>query len=100
MKTYLDHGELEIDTNQVENSIRPTAVAKKNFLFIGHPEAGWKSAALSSIMESCRRRGINAQHYLQDVLTRLPDMKQSALKDLTPQEWIKRHPQACLAPLK
>lgn len=100
LKTYLDHGELEIDTNQVENSIRPTAVAKKNFLFIGHPDAGWKSAALYSIMESCRRRGINAQKYLQDVLTRLPDMKQSALKDFTPQEWIKRHPEARLAPLK
>lgn len=100
LKRFLDDGGLEIDTNLVENAIRPTAIGKKNFLFIGHPDAGWKSAVFYSIIESCRRRGINAQTYLQDVLTLLPDMKQSELKNFVPQEWIKHHPEARLVPVK
>lgn len=59
---FLDHGQLEIDTNLVENAIRPTAVGKKNLLFIGHPGAGWRSAVCCSVIESCRRRGINARN--------------------------------------
>lgn len=51
-----------------------------------------------SVVESCRRRGINAEKYLQDLLTRLPDMQQSERRDFTPREWIKRHPEARVTP--
>jgi hypothetical protein len=40
---YLEDGRYEIDTNLVENAIRPRCVSKKNWLFIGHPDAGWRS---------------------------------------------------------
>lgn len=93
---HLEHGELEIDTNLVENAIRPTAVGKKNFLFVGHPEAGWKSAVFYSLFESCRRLGINAEKYLTDVMTQLPDMQQSELEQYLPAQWIKRHPEASI----
>ena len=56
---YVDDGRLEIDNNLCENAIRPTAVGKKNFLFIGHPEAGQRSAVIYSVLGSCRRHGIN-----------------------------------------
>ncbi|MGV3771284.1 MAG: IS66 family transposase [Verrucomicrobiales bacterium] len=56
---YLQDGRLELDNNLIENSIRPTAVGKKNWSFLGRPEASWRSAAIYSIMVSCRRRGIN-----------------------------------------
>ena len=46
MQVYLEHGEVEIDNNLVENAIRPSAVGKKNHLFIGHPEAGLLGDAL------------------------------------------------------
>lgn len=91
---YVEHGEVEIDSNAVENSIRPTAVAKKNFLFIGHPEAGWRSAVIYSIMGSCHRYQIDPAKYLTDVLTRLPDLKQSDVPTLTPKAWAKAHPEA------
>lgn len=91
---YVGDGEIEIDSNLIENAIRPTAIGKKNFLFIGHPDAGWRSAVMYSILGSCRRRGINPEAYLKDVLTRLPDMKAADLKDYTPGAWAKKHPEA------
>lgn len=91
---HLELGRVEIDSNLVENSIRPTAVGKKNFLFIGHPDAGWRSAIFYSLIESCRRRGINAERYLRDLLGELPNLKQAQLKNYVPAEWIKRHQEA------
>jgi transposase len=51
---YVDDGRLDIDNNACENSIRPTAVGKKNFLFVGHPAAGQRSAVIYSVLGSCR----------------------------------------------
>lgn len=84
---YLEDGELEIDNNLTENSIRPSAIGKKNWLFIGHPEAGWRSAVVYSIIASCRRRGIDPWAYIRDVLKRIPSMKQSELEGLLPANW-------------
>jgi len=84
---YLADGRLEIDNNLTENAIRPSAVGKKNWLFIGHPEAGWRSAVIYSIVVSCRRRGIEPWDYLRDVLSRLPAMKQAELSSLLPANW-------------
>jgi transposase len=84
---YLCDGRLEIDNNLTENAIRPSAVGKKNWLFFGHPEAGWRSAVIYSLIVSCRRRGIDPWEYLRDVLTRLPAMKQSEVPSLVPVRW-------------
>jgi transposase len=86
---YVDDGRLEIDNNHCENAIRPTAVGKKNFLFVGHPEAGQRSAVIYSVLGSCRRHGINPDEYLRDVFERLPRAKTSDLKSLTPAAWAK-----------
>jgi transposase len=84
---HLRDGRVEIDTNLVENAIRPTAVGKKNWLFIGHSDAGERGAVLYTIVESCRRRGIDPYEYLRDVLTRLPSATNWQVKDLTPAAW-------------
>lgn len=86
---YADDGRLEIDNNQCENAIRPTAVGKKNFLFVGHPEAGQRSAVIYSILGSCRRHGVNPAESLRDVFERLPKAKTSEVKSLTPAAWAK-----------
>ena len=86
---YVDDGHLQIDNNNVENAIRPTAVGKKNFLFIGHPEAGQRSAVIYSVLGSCRRHGVNPAQYLQDIFERLPQAKTSEIKSLTPAAWSK-----------
>ena len=73
----------------IKNAIRPTAIGKKNFLFIGHPEAGQRSAVIYSVLGSCRRHGINPAEYLQDVFERLPKAKTSEVPALTPAAWAK-----------
>lgn len=87
---YLRDGRYEIDNNLIENSIRPSAVGKRRWLFIGHPDAGWRSAVIYSIIVSCRRRGINPQDYVTDVLRRLPTAKTSDIHDLMPANWKPR----------
>jgi len=73
-----------------ENDVRPSAVGKKRWLFIGHPDAGWRSAVIYTIIQSCRRYGINPQEYLTDVLQRLPSMTSSQVRDLLPANWKPR----------
>lgn len=92
---YLGDGRVEIDNNLIENAIRPTAVGKKNWLFFGPAEAGERSAIIYTLIESCRRRGIDPHAYLRDVLTRLPRMTNWQVKNLTPQAWAKSR-QQCL----
>lgn len=75
---YVYHGEARIDNNLVENAIRPTAVGKKNWLFIGHPDAGDRATIIYSILISCQRFGIDPQQYLrfvfeQDTRSRSPE---------------------------
>jgi transposase len=90
LNRFLNDGRLEIDNNLTENAIRPSAVGKKNWLFIGHPEAGWRSAVIYSVIVSCKRHGIEPWEYLRDVLQRLPAMKQSDLHTLLPRNWKPR----------
>jgi len=89
LTVYLEDGRIEIDNNPVENAIRPTAIGKKNWLFIGEAEAGQRSAILFTIIEACRSRGIDPQTYLRDVLTRLPTLTNRQIKDVTPEAWAK-----------
>jgi transposase len=85
---HCDHGCSRLDNNLVENAIRPSALGKKNWLFIGHPDAGQRSAIIYSIVVSCQRYSIDPLVYLKDVLTRLPAMtNQDDIAALTPAKW-------------
>lgn len=92
LQTYLQDGRLEIDNNLTENAIRPSAVGKKNYLFIGHPQAGWRSAVIYSVIVSCRRHSIDVWSYLQDVFTRLPAATNQQIADFVPARWKQSHP--------
>jgi transposase len=89
LDVYLGDGRVEIDNNLVENAIRPTALGKKNWLFIGDADAGDRGAIIYTIIESCRRRGIDPYAYLRDVLTRLPRMTNHQIPEITPEAWAK-----------
>jgi transposase len=90
LKVYLEDGRIEIDNNLVENAIRPTALGKKNWLFIGEAQAGDRSAIIYTVIESCRRRGIDPYAYLKDVLTRLPRMTIQQVPQILPAVWGKQ----------
>jgi transposase len=91
---FLEDGRLEIDNNLVENAIRPTAIGKKNWLFFGEAEAGARGAVLYTIVENCRRRGIDPFAYLRDVFTRLPSTTNWQVKNLTPEAWAEEQQRA------
>ena len=91
LKVYLGNGKVEIDNNLVENAIRPTALGKKNWLFVGEAGAGERAAIIYTVIESCRRRGIDPHAYLKDVLTRLPKMTNHQIPGVIPSAWAKTH---------
>jgi transposase len=92
LERFAGDGHIEIDNNNVENAIRPTAVGKKNWLFIGAADAGQRAAVLYTIVESCRRRGLDPQAYLHDILTRLPKLNLSQIPNVTPAAWASVQP--------
>ncbi len=92
LEVYLEDGRIEIDNNLVENAIRPTALGKKNWLFIGEAQAGDRSAIIYTVIESCRRRRIDPYAYLKDVLTRLPRMTIQQVPEILPAVWGKPQP--------
>jgi transposase len=88
LTAHTKYGHTKLDTNLVENAIRPSCIGKKNWLFIGHPDAGQRSAIIYSIVVSCQRHGKDPFAYLKDVLTRLPRMtNQDDLSPLLPVNW-------------
>jgi transposase len=89
LEVYLTDGRVEIDNNLVENAIRPTALGKKNWLFIGDAEAGERSAIIYTVIESCRRRNLDPYAYLKEVLTRLPHLTNHQIPGVVPAGWIK-----------
>jgi hypothetical protein len=90
LNQFITDGILEIDSNGIENSIRPSALGKRNWMFIGHPEADERSAIIHTLLGSCRRHGINPFDCLQDLFTRLPAAKITGIKEFTPAAWATR----------
>lgn len=88
LRMVLEHGCSPLDNNLLENAVRPSAIGKKNWLFVGHPEAGDRSAIIYSIVVTCQRFGVDPVAYLRDVLSRLPAMtNQEDLTPLLPHHW-------------
>jgi transposase len=80
-------GHLHIDSNAVENAIRVCAVGKKNYLFVGHPDAGWRSAVLYSVLGTCKLHGLNEWSYLTWALPRLAAATNHTAHEFTPQRF-------------
>ena len=84
---YLDDGHVPIDNNAAENAVRPLAVGRKNWLFVGSQQAGERAAVVLSLIESAKLNGHDPWAYLKDVFERLPTLKQRDLAQLLPHNW-------------
>ena len=84
LKVYLKDGRLEIDNNLVENSIRPIALGKKNFLFAGSHVAAQNIAMLYSFTSTCRMQGKDPLPWLSSVLEKIPDAKGKDIERFLP----------------
>jgi transposase len=88
---FLEHPEVELSNNLAENSMRPVALGRKNWIHVGSPHAGTKVAAILSIVESCRRLKVPVRDYLGAVLPGLADISIQRLAELTPAAWAARN---------
>ena len=84
---YTTNGMLCIDNNPVENSIRPIAIGRKNYLFAGSHDAAQESAMIYSLLGTCKLHKINPWEWLKDILIRLPDHPINKIKELLPHNW-------------
>jgi transposase len=84
---FLEYPELELSNNLAENSMRPVALGRKNWIHVGSQQAGPKVAAILSVVETCRRLKIPIREYLAAVLPGLADVSIQRLAELTPSAW-------------
>ena len=79
-----------LHNNPVENAIRPLKLGARNWLFIGHPEAGPRLASLFTLVENCRQAGVDPEPYLIDLVTALAAGSAPAIGDWLPRAWQRR----------
>ena len=87
LQTYLQEGHLEIDNNRAERGIRPLAVGRKNYLFVGSQRGGKAAAVIYSLIETCKQHDVNSLVYLKDVLRRISTHPNSKIDELLPYYW-------------
>jgi transposase len=98
LEVYIEHGIAEIDNNSIENTFRPVAIGRKNFLFVGSPQGGQAAAVLYSLITSCKRLGVNPWEYLSDVIARLATHPMNRIWELTPRGWKETRERAAVEP--
>ena len=84
---FLLDGDVPIDNNHLENQMRPWAVGRRNWLFVGSELAGERAAMIMSLLQSAKLNKVDPWSYLKDVLTRLPTQLNSRIDELLPHRW-------------
>lgn len=87
LAAYTLDGRYLIDNNLIENTIRPLAIGRKNYLFAGSDRAASHAALIYSLLGTCKLHGVEPFAYLRDVITRIPEHKANKLSELLPQRW-------------
>lgn len=87
LERFLDDPKIRLDNNIAEQHLRLIALGRKNFLFVGHDEAGRNLAILQTLVSTCIANGVNPQDYLTDVLIRIQTHPQSGIDELLPWNW-------------
>jgi transposase len=87
-ENYLNHSDARLDNNVAERAVRPLAIGRKNWLFVGSEDGGRACATLLSLVQTCRNLGINPQSYLEDVLRRIMGHPARRIEELLPDLWL------------
>lgn len=95
LRCYTTDGRLTIDNNTAERTLRPQAVGRKNWLFIGSQEAGPRAAILYTILAGAKRHHLEPWTYVRDLLLRL-HAADARLEEMLPDRWAVQHPEAIL----
>jgi transposase len=92
LKNYLKHPYACLDNNAAERAIRPLALGRKNWLFVGNEEGGEAAAVILSLVQTCRGLKLNPREYLEDVMRKLMSHPVNRLCELLPDQWAKIRP--------
>ena len=84
---YCEDGDLEIDNNGAERSLRGIAVGRRNWTFLGSDNGGRTAAVLTSLVATCKRLRLDPFAYLRDLFQRIGAHPQSRLAELLPDQW-------------
>ena len=87
LKNYTERPYARIDNNVAERAIRPLAIGRKNWMFVGSHKGGEAAATILSLIQTCRGLGINPREYLEDVMRRLMSHSSQRLHELLPDHW-------------
>lgn len=88
LKNYTQDPYAHLDNNVAERAVRPLAIGRKNWLFVGNEDGGKASAIVLSLVQTCRGLGINPREYLEDVMRRLMNHSAQKLDELLPDRWL------------
>jgi transposase len=89
LKNYTTGPYARLDNNVAERAVRPLAIGRKNWLFLGSEEGGEAAATILSLVQTCRALNINPRKYLEDVMRRLMSHNSQKLEELLPDNWLK-----------
>jgi transposase len=84
---FLDDAKIPPDNNASESALRAVALGRKNYLFVGHEEAGENIAGLYSLVATCDANDVNPYEYLRDVLMRVSTHPADRIDELLPDQW-------------
>ena len=84
---YCDDGDLEIDNNSAERSLRGIAVGRRNWMFYGSDNGGRTAAALTTLIATCRRLGMDPFAYLRDLFGCIAAHPKPRIAELLPDHW-------------
>ncbi|MEI8125877.1 MAG: IS66 family transposase [Parachlamydiaceae bacterium] len=87
MKNYISHPFARLDNNVAERAVRPLAIGRKNWLFVGSEDGGEAAAIIYSLIQTCRALGVNPRDYLEDVMRRLMSHSADKIDELLPDNW-------------
>jgi transposase len=87
LTVFLDDASVPPDNNRSEAALRVVALGRKNFLFVGHEDAGDNIAGLYSLVATCEANGVNPIDYLRDVLLRISTHPANRVDELLPDRW-------------
>ena len=98
LEACFEQGHTHLDTNALERLFRDSAIGKKNWMFVGHPQAGEKSAIIYTLLACCKIHRINPEPYLSSILEQLVaadgNPSEQLLESLSPKAWIESNPEA------
>ena len=96
LNRYCESGLLSIDNNAAERAMKPCAIGRKNWLFVGSRTGGERAAVLLSLVQSCKHNQVEPWAYLRDIFDRLPRLGPNPASDqldsLLPDRWLQSHP--------